>query len=145
MPGVGAFIAMAAQILVIHRLANAGEFGLEAFRIKAVITLVSVKAAFLDPRANGAFGRKAEALHPLHIGFHMGLADEVHAHAQRAEVIAQRHLADLQRKAVHMRAVAVAVATGVETHARAAADRRLHIEPVEPHALGRQRVDVGGM
>ncbi len=44
-----------------------------------------------------------------------------------------------------MRAVGMTVSPRIIAHARPAADRRLHVEPIEPNAPGRQRVDVGGV
>ena len=63
--------------------------------------------------------------------------------AERTQIVAERHLADLQRNAVPGRAVRLHVAAGVEAHARGAAHRRLHVGAREAHAPRRERIDVG--
>ena len=60
-----------------------------------------------------------------------------------AQVVAQGHLADPQRKAVPLRAVARDVAPGVEAHPARPADRRLHVGVGEPHAHRRHAVEIG--
>ncbi len=141
-PGVVAAIALVVEVAVVARdLRIVAPVGAEP--VQAVVALVGVEAALGDAHADDGAGIDAEPLHALRVGAHVRLADEHGAHAQRAQVVAERHLADLERIAVPGGAVRAHVAAGVEAHARGAADGRLHVGAREAHAAGRQRVDVG--
>src|SRR5688500_1437552 len=120
LPRVWRFIAAFAKIRVIPRAwSSAG--------VQAIIALIRLEAAFGHMHTNDRSWRDAERFHALKVGRHVGLADQHVAYANVLQMIAERRLSDTQRPAVPVRAVRTHVTPGVETHARRAADRRLHV------------------
>ena len=68
--------------------------------MQPVVALVGIEAALGDAHADDGIGIDAEPLHALGVGAHVRLADQHRLHAERAQVVAERHLAHLQRHAV---------------------------------------------
>src|SRR5581483_4255019 len=142
MPRVFAVIALVVEIEIVARPPRRIAHAVRAHAVQAVVALIRLEAAFGDAHADDRLRIDAESLHALDVGFHVGLAGERGAHAERAQVIAHGHLADLEWKAVPRRAVRLHVAAGIGAHPRRAADRRLHMRPGEAHAAPGEAVDM---
>ena len=94
-----------------------------------------IEPATGHPRPDHAVGRETQPRHAFGIGLHVRLAHQPALHAQRAQMVAQRHLAHFQRKVVPGRTMGMHMAPGVKAHPAGAADRRLHIgAPATPRA-----------
>ena len=115
-PGVGRGIALRLEVLVIGRavliVKAVGPLGPET-----VVAHPGIEAAFGLAHPDEAVGVDAEAGHARAVGAHVGLADEVAVGAERAQVVAEGHLADPEGKAVPLGPVRSSVAAGVEAHA----------------------------
>ncbi len=142
-PGIVAGVALVVEIAVVAGILRlVAPIGAEP--VQAVVALVGVEAAFGDAHADDGARIDAEPLHALAVGAHVRLADEDGIDAERAQVVAERHLAHFERDAVPGGAVRLHVAAGVEAHARGAAHGRLHVGAREPHTPGCERIDVRG-
>ena len=140
-PGIVAGVALVVEIAVVAgHLRIIAAIGADA--VQPVVALVGVEPAFGNPHADDGAGIDAEPLHALAVGAHVRLAHQHRLHPERAQIVAERHLADLQRHAVPGRAMRLHIAPGVEAHARGSAHRRLHIGAREAHTLGRKPIDV---
>ena len=140
-PGIVAGIAFVVEIAVVARQPRiVAPVGPDA--VQTVVALVGIEAALGHPHPDDRCRIDTKPLHPFDVRLHVGLADERRRDPERTQIVAERHLADLERKSIPRRTVRLHVAPGVEAHARGAADRRLHIGAREPHATRRQRVDV---
>ena len=143
-PRILAVIALVVEIAVVARPPRRIAQAVRAHAVQTVVALVGLKAAFGDSHADDRIRIDAEPRHALDVGLHVGLADQRRAHAERAQIIAHGHLADLERETVPRRAMRLHIAARIGAHARGAADRRLHIGAGETHAARRQRIDVRG-
>ena len=140
-PGVVFAVALAPQIFVVGRAAGIVE-SVRSLRPEAVVTQHDIEAAFGEARADDGIRSDAQSLEPFDVGRHMGLSNQPGLHPDGAKMVAERLLPNLQRKVVALSAVAMDVASRVETHARRTADWRLHVSSRETHALAGERVDM---
>jgi hypothetical protein len=113
--------------------------------VDAVVAFIGVEAAFVDAHPDRGDRVDAQARDARGITTHVRLADQHRAHAERAQVIADRHLADLQRDEVPAHAMRMHVAAGVVAHARGATHRRLHVGVVEQITPAGQGIEVRGV
>ena len=107
-----------------------------------VIALKRCEATLSRVHADDRFRIDPKALHAIHIRDHVGLADQHAFRVDLTQMITQGRLAHPQREAIPGRSVAAYIAPGVEAHPGRAADRRLDIGLVEPHAHGGQPVNM---
>src|ERR1700677_4709925 len=110
--------------------------------METVVAFEGFEAAFDQEFAGFGVAVDAQAFNRVDVGTHVRLADELRAHAERAQVVAKRPLIDAQRDVVPGGAMRAHVGAGVGRHARGAADRRLHVGAVETYAARGKRVDV---
>ena len=109
--------------------------------VDAVIPFEGIEPAFRDPRPDPAC-RIDQARHASDIG-HMRLADQHGLDTQRAKMIANGHLAGLQRHEIPACAMRMNIPASIGAHAAGAADQRLHIRLVKAHAPRGEGVYVG--
>ena len=102
-----------------------------------------IEAAFRDPHPILACRIDPEARHAGGISPHMRLADQHGLDTQRAKMIANGHLAGLQRHEIPACAMRMNIPASIGAHAAGAADRRLHIRLIEAHAPRGEGVYVG--
>ncbi len=95
MPGVVALIPLGLEPFVVFLRAVRVVGAVRPLGQHAVVAFEDVEAAFADPRADQAVGFQPQPGHPLLVRAHMGLADQVAAHARLAQVVAHGHLAHL--------------------------------------------------
>lgn len=133
-PRALALVAVAAQVGRIAALA--------AGFVVAVVAVEFEKGARAQALAEFAGARDFEAAHAVLVHLHVGLARERERAAVALQIFAERDLADRERHAVPVRAVARHGAAGVVRHARRAAHARGDVGVVEAHAARGEGVDV---
>ena len=114
-PGVARGVANGFQVFIIGRATLVVE-PVRAFGPQPVIADPGVKAAFGKPCADHPVACYAQPVHAFGIRDHVGLADQPAFHADPAQMVADALFANLQRIAVPLRAVAVAIAPGIGAH-----------------------------
>ncbi|MCY1526789.1 hypothetical protein D9M68_618290 [compost metagenome] len=139
-PRVIAIETLLAQVGVIGGVGIMAGVGVDA-----VVALVGIEAAFGDTHSDLRGRVDTQPRHTGKVGAHMGFPDQDRTHAQRPQMVADRHLPGLERHEVPACPVRVHVAAGVVAHARWAADGGLDIGPVEDHAARGQAVDIRGL
>jgi len=112
MPGIFTAVASGVEIAVVARQAWI-KTAVGSNAVQTIIALVGVEATFRHAHTDDGVGIDAEALQ----GAHMRFADQRRAPSERAQMVAQRHFADLERYPVPIGAMRLHVPAGVEAHA----------------------------
>lgn len=94
-PRIAAFVAFAAQVVVVARLGFHHAVGKNP-----VVALEELESGFAMMHADLAGRIHAQALHPLAISHHVGLADEHRADVQRPQMIADVAFAHSERNEI---------------------------------------------